>query len=139
MINMRSKYFSIEELVPKKVFELLGEDLSWELIDDELVVSLDTIKERFPEGTMTVNNWKWAGNREWSGVRTPDSPYYSPRSQHSFGRAIDAVFSHYDIDTVRNDIISNPNIYPHIKGIELGVSWLHVDTRERDTLLKFEA
>ena len=133
---MRSVYFKIEELVPQKIAELLG-DKAWDLIDEKLILTIDDIKRSFPEGTMTINNWLWNGGREWSGLRTIDSPYYSPTSQHTLGKAIDCVFSHYAVNDVRNDIISNIELYPHIKGIEMNVSWLHVDVRDRDTLLQF--
>lgn len=125
---MRSKHFKIQELVPKVIFDAKGEK-AWQLIDSRLVEMVDLIKERFPKGTMTINNWLWDGNREWSGLRVAGSPYYSWTSQHSFGRAIDAVFSHYSIDEVREDILNNPDIYKYIKGVELGVSWLHIDVR----------
>lgn len=134
---MRSVYFKIEELVPEHIFRLLG-DKAWDLIDDKLVLTIDDIKRNFPKGTMTINNWLWSGGREWSGLRTIDSPYYSPTSQHTLGKAIDCVFSHYDVNEVRYDIISNIELYPHLKGIEMDVSWLHVDVRDRDTLLQFK-
>jgi len=136
--------FRIEELVPKQVYEDLGEE-AWELVAKELKLSIMAIKLAFPEGTMTINNWVWGGNRQWSGLRTPDSPYYSKTSQHTLDfedrvfRAIDAVFSHYETEEVRQYIIDNPEEFPFIKGIELDVSWLHIDTREREKLLQFRA
>lgn len=135
---MKSKYFAIEELVPKAIFTKRGEK-AWELIDDRLITTLDFIKERFPRGTVTINNWKWGGDREWSGLRVPASPYYSETSQHAYGRAIDAVFSHYTAEQIRQDILKNPALYPYIRGVELGVSWLHVDTRNVDAVLSFRA
>lgn len=135
---MKSKYFSIQELVPKAIYAARGEK-AWELIDERLIKTLDFIKERFPLGTITVNNWKWGGDREWSGLRTPVSPYYSETSQHAYGRAIDAVFSRYTAEQIRKDILKNPSLYPHIKGVELDVSWLHIDTRNVDAVLSFKA
>lgn len=135
---MRSKYFKIEELVDKTVHGTM-KDRAWSLIDSRLIESIDTIKENFPKGTITINNWVFGGNREWSGLRTFSSPYFSQSSQHTFGRAVDMVFSHYDVNDVRNAIMSNIELYPHIRGIELDVSWLHIDVRNHDTLLKFKA
>lgn len=133
---MKSKYFKIHELVPEHIFIKYGES-AWRFIDSRLIESIDTIKERFPNGTITINNYKWKGNRKWSGLRTPDSPYYSETSIHSLGGAIDAIFSAYNIETIRQDIRRNPKVYPHIKGIEDGVSWLHIDTRNEDKLVIF--
>ena len=134
---MISKRFKIQELVPESIYKKRGEK-AWELLNPLLLETIDTIKERFPDGSMTINNWLWNGNREWSGLRTPDSPWYSMTSQHSFGNAIDAVFSKYTAEEIRQDIIDNPDIYPHVKGIETDISWLHIDVRNRKTVAIFK-
>ena len=133
---MISKYFKIQELVPKPIYLVRGES-AFELIDSKLIVTMDAIKERFPNGTMTINNWLWGGARLWSGLRTPDYSGYSKTSQHSFGRALDCVFSEYVVDEVRQYIIDNPEEFPYVTGIELGTSWLHVDVRNYDGVKKF--
>lgn len=133
---MKSKYFKIEELVPKEVFKARG-DKAWELLDPSMISLLDKIKEQFPKGTMTVNNWLWGGDRNWSGLRTPDSPYYSKYSQHSFGRAFDAVFSAYSAKEVREYVLSNLDQFPELRGIEMGIEWLHCDVRNSEELKKF--
>lgn len=135
---IKSKHFRIEELVPKGTFEELGEQ-AWELIHPDLIEMIDLIKEHFPEGSCTINNWLWNGQRNWSGLRTPDSPYYSKTSQHTLGKAVDMIFNHYTTDYVRDFIIRNIDQFPKIKGIEIGTSWLHIDVRDRKTLLKFSA
>ena len=101
------------------------------MIDDKLIRSIDLIKEKFSEGTMTINNWYWNGNRGWSGVRTIGSPYYSKNSQHSKGKAIDAIFNKYSAEEIRKYILKNPDEFPDIGGIELDVNWLHIDVRDR--------
>lgn len=133
---MISKHFKIQELVPEVIYKKRG-DRAWELLNPQLLETIDTIKERFPDGSMSINTWLWNGNRHWSGLRTPDSPYYSNTSQHSYGNAIDAVFSKYTAEEVRQDIIDNPDIYPHVKGIETDISWLHIDVRNRETVALF--
>ena len=135
---MSSVYFRIEELVPKHVYELLG-DKAWDLIDNDLITTIDQLKYRYNKGSMIINNWLWDGGRQWSGLRTIDSPYYSKTSQHTLGKAIDCVFSHYKVEDVRYDIISNIHLFPALKGIEMDVSWLHIDVRDRETLLQFDA
>lgn len=135
---MKSKYFQIHELVPKYIFDKYGED-SWRFINPRLIMSIDKLKERFPKGTMTINNYFWGGGRNWSGLRTQRSPYYREMSMHSLGGAIDAIFSDYETDDVIDDIIDNRDLYPYINGIELGVSWLHVDVRNTDQLITFTA
>lgn len=133
----RSKHFIIEELVPKVLFDKYGAEKCWEFLDPELLRMIDIIKERFPNGTCSINTWKWNGNRNWSSIRTPDSSYYSIGSMHSWGKAVDMIFSDYTADEVRADIIANPTVYDAIKGLELGISWVHIDTRNREELLTF--
>lgn len=134
---MKSKYFKIHELVPKALFKKKGE-ACWRYIPQTLIDSIDKLKERFPEGSMTINNYFWGGKREWSGLRTPDSKWFSATSMHSFMMAVDIVFSKYTAEEVRKDIMDNPEVYPHIKGLELEVNWVHIDVRNEDELVTFK-
>ena len=136
---MRSEHFKIHELVPKAMFDTIHEDVLWGTIDNRLISSIDAIKKKFPKGAMTINNYFWGGDRGWSGLRTTESPWYSPTSQHTLGKAIDAVFSQYDVEEVRSYILSNPSEFPYIKGVEADVSWLHIDVRDRADVLVFTA
>lgn len=124
----RCDKFAIHELVPPAVFRRRG-DSAWELLDDRMLVTLDRLRKRY--GKMTANDYIWSGPREWSGLRTPDSPYYSAYSQHTFGRACDIIFSEITAEEVRQDIISSPDLeeFEFIGSIELSVSWLHYDVR----------
>jgi len=133
---MKSKYFKVHEFVPEHMYKRYGEK-AWRFIQPGLIRIYDTLKERFPNGTITINNYAYGGNRYWSGLRTPESPYYSETSIHSFGGGGDSKFSAYAEEDVRQDIIDNPEIYPDVKGIEMGISWLHVDTRNEDEVVLF--
>lgn len=129
-------HFAIHELVPPAVFKERVEK-AWELLDDRLLITLDRLRERY--GPMTINNYYWGGNREWSGLRTPDSPYGSQYSQHRFGRAADSLFKNVSADEVRRDILAFPGSWHfHMIGsVELGVSWLHIDTRNCDRIMTY--
>ena len=133
---MTSKYFKIYELVPEHIYKRLGEK-AWKLLNPNMIKTIDAIKERFPEGTMTINNYHWNGNRNWSGLRTPGSPEYSETSQHSLGNAFDAVFSAYTAEEVRVYVIANPKEFPYLKGIETNISWFHGDVRNTDNIELF--
>lgn len=124
----KCEHFAIHELVPPHVFAERGEK-AWELLDERLLITLDLLRKRF--GPMTVNNYYWGKDREWSGLRTSDSPYYSRYSQHSFGRAADCLFNNFTAEQVRKEIINSPNKadFELIGSVELGVSWLHFDVR----------
>ena len=132
---MKSKHFKLYELFPKELYEYLidkiPEEVMWRMVNPKLIVTLDKLKDKFPLGTITVNNWYWGGNREWSGLRTPASKWYSKTSRHSKFDAVDAVFSDYDVEAVRQYILNNQDEFEEVGGIELGVSWLHTDVRNR--------
>lgn len=129
-------HFEIHELVPRHIYKLRGEK-AWQLLDDRLLLTLDLLRERF--GNMIVNNWKWGGDREWSGLRTPESPYYSPTSQHTFGRAADIIFKEVSAAAVRGEILRavNDPIFNSIRSIEMDVSWLHFDVRNCSRILTY--
>ena len=128
---MKSKHFKIAELVPLQLKNMLHEDVLWNLIDDDLIQSIDKIKEVFDKGSITINSYMWSGDRSQSGIRTKDSKYYSKGSQHSIGKAVDMIFNKYSTDEVRDYILSHQDEFPLIGGIELGTSWLHIDVRPR--------
>jgi len=127
---MKSTKFKIEELVPLRLINLIHKDLLWKLIDDDIIIAIDKIKEVFPKGSMSINTYLWSGNRTQSGVRTKNSKYYSETSQHSLGKAIDCVFGNYSTDEVREYILANQDEFPTIKRIEADVSWLHIDVKD---------
>ena len=124
-------HFLIEELVPKKVHNERG-GKAWELLDDRLLITLDQLRDEY--GSITINDWLWGGINEWRGLRTPDSSWYRPYSQHTFGRAADCIFNDINVDKVRDDILKYPDRFPCINSIELDVSWLHFDVRNCDRI-----
>ena len=134
MAIYRCKYFVIEELVPRHVFEDRGER-AWGLLDVGALAALDGLREKY--GPITVNNWKWGGPRQWSGFRTSQSSYGSEYSQHRFGRAFDCVFHKTTAEAVRKDILASPWDFPIIKSVELDTSWLHFDTRNCDRIMTY--
>lgn len=138
----RCKYFKIHELVPEELYakvmtldlgckdeESIKEDMLWSMFDPDVLIFLDWVKVEYSlDKPVTVNNWYWGGNRNWSGFRTKDSPYYSETSQHSKGCGIDAKFKDIDMDQLREDICSRKDLPCSIR-LEKGVSWLHMDTK----------
>ena len=127
----KCKHFKAHELVPPAIYDKFGER-SFMFLDDRLLKLCDALREEF--GSATINNYKWGGDRVASGLRSPDSPYYSPTSQHSFGRAVDILFKDYSAERVRSDIKDDSTIWQNGTGLnsitlEDGVSWLHIDIR----------
>lgn len=145
-MSYKCEHFKIHELVPPQVFKDRGEK-AWELMDDRLCEGVDALREHF--GPATINNYNWGGDRTESGLRIPSSKWYSPYSQHTFGRAADLLFKEATADEVREYIrevwknytqssISPPE-YPivEIHGLEEGISWVHIDVRNYDGLKVF--
>ena len=124
----RCEFFILRELVPPGVFESRGET-AWELFDDRALMTLDRLRREF--GPVIVNNWHSGGDRKWSGLRTQDSPYYSPTSQHTFGRAFDCLFADHHPRYVIDWIMKNQNeqVCEFITAVEDVEDWLHFDTR----------
>jgi hypothetical protein len=94
------------------------------LLDRRLVLSDQMLRDVF--GTITINDWWNGGLRNWSGVRTTDSPYYSLTSQHTYGRASDKIFLNSDEYEVQEWV----KVHWKELGItrmEIGVSWVHTD------------
>ena len=130
------KHFSAAELVPEKLhakYKSRGD--AWLLrilFDERLLMTIDTIRENF--GPMTINDWSWGGANQYRGIRPPDCSIGAGLSQHRFGRAVDMIPKDIKAAEIRVDIIEDQmgQAYKHIGGLEMGISWLHIDTRGRD-------
>lgn len=125
----RCEHFRIEELVPPEAMDLVeNEAILWWLFDDRLLRVADRLRKDY--GPMTVNDWPWGGEYTDSGLRLPGSQYYIPTSQHAHGRALDLKPREVSVGEVRQDITGRLRDYMcQVTGVELGVSWLHIDVR----------
>ena len=128
--------FILPELVPELLYKLRG-DKAIQLLDKEAVEGLVKLREDVGK-PFIVNTWYYGGNRDWSGLRTPDSPYYSMTSQHSFGRAFDIISTKFSANYLQQYVLDNHDKYG-ITGLELRSTWTHVDWRYSDKLVTFNA
>ncbi|AQS36611.1 hypothetical protein Sps_01445 [Shewanella psychrophila] len=126
------RYFTVKELVPEAIYLRRGE-AAIELIDRRIVISAEDLRRNLIgigyDHPITINNWCWGGNRQYSGFRPPESPDYSETSQHTRGCALDGV-SQIPIKVIHKHILENPDLYPHIRFIEIDIGWLHIDCRD---------
>jgi len=127
----KPKYFKPQELVSADVYNQRGEK-ALQLLDDRILKAADYLRENL--GPATINDWAWGGNNQSRGLRTMESPYYRPFSQHSHGRALDMIFRDVTAEQARQYIKENIKLifaYSGLKSltIEEGVSWLHIDCR----------
>ena len=140
-MSYRPKHFDIRELVSPLVWKERGE-MALQLLDPSLLMVIDRLQERF--GTMIINNWMWNGKRDLCGFRgDSDIPkqkaegFYLTNDMHGVGRAVDAIFKNTTAQKVRDYILTHPDEYPEIRGMEMNVSWLHIDTRNWHKLVLF--
>lgn len=132
------KHFAAHELVPISIYQKRGEK-SYQCIDDRLLKLIDMLRELF-DCSITINDWKWGGNRQWSGLRTEDSPYYSNTSQHTFGRAVDMLVSKYDAFTARKMIkewmdqgrFEAIGVFSVTLEEGAEITWVHIDVRNNE-------
>lgn len=120
-----SKYFKNEELLPRDVTDISK-------IDEKLLMTIDEIRELLGV-PCTINNWKSGGNREWCGLRTNRCTIGAVHSQHRLGKAADLHPVGMTADAARiilKKAISQGKL-KYLGGVELNVSWVHVDVRPR--------
>lgn len=134
------KHFVAQELVPPEVFAARGVK-SLELFDHNLLRLLDWLREKY--GPAVINNWHIGGQFSQSGLRTvafygSELKYHNSFSQHKYGRAADMKFAKKTAVEIREDLkLQWPACglgFPI--SLEEDVSWLHVDTRPHDGLIK---
>jgi hypothetical protein len=137
---MPSRHFSIRELVSPAVYKQHGND-AWSMLDERLIITLDAIRERF--GATIVNDWAWGGSFRYRGLRAAvDYPelkrqgIYLRNSYHNKGKAADMHFRSTSVTTARKYILSHPDEFPFVKGVEVA-PWLHIDVRNSDRVVVF--
>ncbi|MEG1574142.1 MAG: hypothetical protein RR293_07625 [Bacteroidales bacterium] len=128
---MNSKYFKIEELVCREVYNKFGEQ-AWMFVDNSLIETLEIIREKILCVPMIVNNWKSGGEFTERGLRcnlcklvsTKTAPYMSA---HILGKAMDFDAKGMTAEQARKLIKKNQILLPYPIRLEEGVPWVHID------------
>lgn len=133
----KPKHFRVEELVPKHIYQKRG-DKALELIDDRVLITIDKLRELLGK-PITINNWVWGGDRNWSGLRTAGfykslQAYEDSLSQHKYGRAVDMLVKDMNAADVRKFIYENKHEFPYVTFVEVDISWVHIDCRNCDAI-----
>lgn len=118
---MITKYFSKEELLPKGF-----DDIS--VLSPKLLKLIDEVRELL--GVPCEIN---ADGRQYCGWRPKDCKVGAAKSQHKLGAAVDMHpkgMSAEDARTLIRKAVSE-GLLPDLGGVELGVSWVHIDCRDR--------
>lgn len=143
---MKSKYFKIQELVSKKVYDKHGEQ-AWMFIDTKLIKVLDLLREHFNR-PITVNNWLWGGALEQRGLRTNLDELVKNKtekgtlyiSQHILGKAVDFNVKGLSSEEVYKEILKNKNkfyLISRIENIDSTPNWVHIDCANADKFIIF--
>lgn len=123
--------FIIQEFVPRRIFEIWGQQSIW-FINPNIVLFSQWLKDR-TGSIVTVNDWCFGGSYQFSGLRPFDCKIGARMSQHRFGNAIDVKVKGWDAEDVRNLIRENYEYLNEMFGvstIELDTpEWCHVDFR----------
>lgn len=131
------RFFRIEELVPKEIydqFKSAGREQSlWWLFDYNALRMIDSIRG-FYGVPATINNWHVGGDWHYRGFRPHDCKVGAKYSQHKFGRAFDMNLKGIPADQIRADMRSKTGspTFMEVSACEDGVPWLHVDTRNKE-------
>lgn len=132
------KHFTVQELVDTDTFTKFG-DQALTFLDCRLLYTLDRIRERYNAPTF-INTWSLPGSIEglvlkttlqFRGYRPVWYPLGAEHSQHRHGRASDVNVLHVDVETIRQDILANPQHedFKFITCIGQSNTFLHLDVR----------
>lgn len=139
--------FRLEEFVSEEVFDKYGAK-AWRMIDGRAVETISMLRQNL-DSPITINNWLWGGQFSSRGYREPGSSYYSPTSQHAYGRALDfdvkgmaprEVIVHI-LESLEEEDPYTAHDYKDITFIEIDVNWVHIgfgiqeDNKEGEKLL----
>jgi hypothetical protein len=134
--------FTLPEFVSPEIYSIWGESsANWVHCNapEEIQKLRDHLgAHKGHEVFITINDWSWGGNYQYSGVRPPFCPEGAEYSMHKAGAAYDLKFKGCTVDEAYTHIIHNQNLYPHISRIEhldatrskfgtLGRDWLHLE------------
>ena len=128
------KYFKIQELVCKHVYEKWG-DKAWQFLDEKLLANLEWIRERLGK-PIVINNWAQGGQFSQRGLRCNTCQLVIEKtdlrkvylSQHIFGKAVDFDVVGMTAEDVRRWIMAHSSELPYPIRMEDGVNWVHMDT-----------
>lgn len=139
---MKSKYFKIQELVSKAVYDRYGER-AWQFIDIRLIKVIDSLREHFGR-PIIINNWLYGGNLQQRGLRANKDPMVQSKkdyyiSQHCLGKAVDFNVKGLSVKETYDEILRNKEkfyLISRIENIKDTPTWCHVDVANIEEAFK---
>jgi hypothetical protein len=137
-----SDHFILQEFVPQDVFVRYG-NMSTRFIDKRIVDIAEFLRDYFGGFPLTINNWVWDGQYNYSGFRPPNCDIGASMSSHKRGTAIDIKIKGINPLYIQDTIKDNQNTFldAGITSIEYGTpTWTHVSCEwmNRDNLHVFD-
>lgn len=115
-----NKYFTVEELVSKEVYELLGDE-AIKLFDPKALEVLEDVREIL-DVPLICNNWCSGGSRDDCGYRDLKCSVGASKSAHKTGQAFDLVSNVLSANEMRNRIQLCAHMLRHNIRMEDGVN-----------------
>lgn len=118
---MLTRYFDAHELLPDGHTDA-------DVLDPALLILIDQVRELLGV-PCTIN----ADGRQYCGWRPEDCPVGAKHSQHKLGKAADLHPQGMSAEVARHLIRKavDAGMLPLLGAVEEGVSWVHVDVRDR--------
>lgn len=146
MFHPKKENFSLVELLPPEVIERFGEG-GIMVLSPLFCITLQQLRNRFgrmrflsprlgmtQRGLRTLRYWldlqKKAGNTK-NPVEAAALAYDKYFGMHRFGCAGDVDFLDTPLEEVIAYVKANPDEFPFLSFIEVGVNWFHFDTRNQ--------
>ena len=115
------KHFKASEFLPDDNYDL-------SVMDDRILELADQVRELLGV-PCTIN----ANGRSLCGFRPKDCKIGAPKSQHKLGKAVDlhpiGMTAEDGRRLIRKAVDAGGLV--NLGGVELGVSWIHIDCRDR--------
>ena len=127
-----SKSFDIKELVHPAYIDQHGEEKMVRVVKEYapfMLLGLEQLKDFIGGGSVVINDYKWGGNKDSSGLRHHSEPVGAELSAHYFMQATDCKFKDRSVADIQHAILDNPELNPYIARMEdctATPSWLHV-------------
>ena len=142
----KCKYFVLKELVAPALLKKTTEKILWNIFDDRLLRAIDDIRSKYGPCTVNANGLTDCGLRDFT------SNTGAAYSAHKFGRACDLhiriietvagkikdaskrkEYKVQEYNRVRKELMKDKTF--DVLSFEDNISWLHVDTYNRDNRL----
>lgn len=131
--HYKPKFFRVEELVPKVIFDRFKE-ASLQFLDPRILIAADNMRKRF--GPILINTWHEGGPFDSRGFRTPSDPDGAQYSLHKQGKALDLQFLKVSPGEVRAEIRMRQRDFEFVTCVEDNTpTWLHIDCRNCKPIL----